>query len=392
VSTRKANADPFKRHKTRHRGVTYRERADGSRTYYVHCSGKQIAVQGGEKEALAKQAEARGRIARGEKVAPANVRFQEVAEAWFASKTKLRRSTRDRYRWSLDHCLLPKFGHLKLAQISPDRVAALIREMETSNVSGATILNNLKPLNGAFAFALRKGLASQNPVSLLVADERPSITGRELRVLEPAEIAALLEASRELAARKVAQYDYTALLQTAVFTGLRVGEILGLQWADVDLDAGTFNVRRQVTQRGDITEPKTRKSRRRVVLSPDMVKQLTAHKLQSPFSLDEDFVFASGSGEPLSYRNVTARGFSKAVRLAGLNEEGKPRLRFHDLRHGYASMMIAQGLSSTDVAAQMGHAHSGITESIYMHQFDAQRTDDRVRRAAQVAGWQVVGK
>jgi hypothetical protein len=83
-------ASPFKRHKTRHRGITFRVRADGSRGYYVYAAGKQIAVDGVEREAVAKQAELRGKIARGEPVAPANVTFAETAEQWFESKRKLR--------------------------------------------------------------------------------------------------------------------------------------------------------------------------------------------------------------------------------------------------------------------------------------------------------------
>ena len=73
------------------------------------------------------------------------------------------------------------------------------------------------------------------------------------------------------------------------------------------------------------------------------------------------------------------------MKRAELNVEGKPTLRFHDLRHCYASMLIAEGLSSADVAVQMGHSHSGITESIYIHQFDAERADDRIRSAVGAA-------
>ena len=79
------------------------------------------------------------------------------------------------------------------------------------------------------------------------------------------------------------------------------------------------------------------------------------------------------------------RGFEPAVEDAKLNEVGKLKLRFHDLRHCFASMMIDCELSSTDVAAQLGHANSGITERIYIHQFNSQRTHERLRRAAQRA-------
>ena len=93
MSTSKASAGPadrFKRHKTRHRGITYRLRADGSRVYSVYCKGRYVQVEGGEREALALQAELRGKIARGQQVSPTKVTFAEVAEQWLESKRQLR--------------------------------------------------------------------------------------------------------------------------------------------------------------------------------------------------------------------------------------------------------------------------------------------------------------
>ena len=193
---------------------------------------------------------------------------------------------------------------------------------------------------------------------------------------------------RGLPARTTAKYDYTLFLRTAVFTGLRLGELLGLQWQDVDHTAGILHVRRQVTPRGEITEPKTATARRRVVLAPSLARQLTQHRqaaLARGRPRPDSFVFASNAGTALSARNVTGRGFHAAVHEAKLNRRDKPSLRFHDLRHCYASMMVAHGLSSTDIAAQLGHANSGITERIYIHQFNSQRTYQRLRQAAQQA-------
>jgi integrase len=379
VSTTQANADPFRRHKTGHRGVVYRLKSDGSRSYYVYATGRFMRIEGGEEEALARRVELRGRA-----LHP----FSALAEEWLTSKRKLRRSTRERYRGSLDLWLLPKLGHLDVTQVTPDRVAELIVEMEAAGASGASILNHLKPLSGTFKFAIRKGLISRNPVALLTPDERPRLESREMRILEPAEIAALFAASARLASRKTAHYDYTLLLRTAVFTGLRLGELLGLQWQDVDHTVGILHVRRQVTPRGEIIEPKTAKARRRVVLAPSLARLLAQHRqaaLARGHASPDSFVFASNAGGALSARNVVNRGFQTAVREAALNEPDKQKLRFHDLRHCYASMMVAHGLSSTDVAAQLGHANSGITERIYIHQFNSQKTYRRLRRAAQQA-------
>src|SRR5438132_13762357 len=115
--------DPFKGDPTRYRGVSYRERADGSRTYSVYFRGRYIGVEGGEQEAVAKQAELRGKAARGERAAaPTRVTFAEIAEQWFASKRHLRPWTRKNYRAALDLVLIPRFGSMKLTAITPEHI------------------------------------------------------------------------------------------------------------------------------------------------------------------------------------------------------------------------------------------------------------------------------
>jgi integrase len=301
VSTGKANPDWFGRHSTTHRGVVYRIKGNGSRTSCTYGGGGFIRVDGGEDEALERRAALRGTQLNS---------FSGVAEQWLASKHRLRRSSKERYRSSLDLWVFPKFGHLDLAQITADGVAERIREMEEAGASSSSILNHLKPLNGTFKFAMRKGLIGRNPVALLTADERPRAGQREMRVLEPGEIAALLAASESLARRKHAHYDYSLLLRTAVFSGLRLGELLGLQWKDVDFSAYVLQVCRQVTLRGEIIAPKTPRARRRVVVAPDLATQLRNHRhigavkyLGEPNS----FVFASNTGTALSSRNVVNR-------------------------------------------------------------------------------------
>lgn len=360
--------DPFKRHQTRHRGITYRAKADGSRTYYVFAAGRQVAVEGGEKQALAKQAELRGKVARGEKLAPANAKFGPLAEEWLASKRKLRPWTRTSYRQALKNELLPLFGELKLAQVTPDKVASLIRELEQRGLSGSYIQNILKPLNGTMNFALRRGMLSVNPVSVLMADERPTVVRREFRELGPNEIDALLGAAERA--------EYFPLIKTAIYTGMRLGELLGLQWQDID--GSVIHVRKQWTRELELAEPKTPAAVRRVVLAPALASFLRQHKARSRCSQEQDFVFASRKGTPLGHRNV-CRAFTRIVVEAGLG--GEPRLTFHGLRHVYASMMIERGISSTVLAEQLGHTSSTITEQRYVHLFNRVRTDEAVRSA-----------
>ncbi|MDP9307556.1 MAG: N-terminal phage integrase SAM-like domain-containing protein, partial [Actinomycetota bacterium] len=114
MSKAKASADT-RRHKTRYRGISYRERRDGSRTYSVYWRGAYLAVEGGEQEALAKQAELRGKAARGEQTRfSTKLTFADAAEQWLESKRHLRPWTKKSYRAALDNVLLPRFGSMKI--------------------------------------------------------------------------------------------------------------------------------------------------------------------------------------------------------------------------------------------------------------------------------------
>jgi integrase len=263
---------------------------------------------------------------------------------------------------------------MKLAQITPDHVAAMIRELEAKGRSGSTIANLLKPLTGTFKFAMRRGLVSQNPVAVLTPDERPTPAHRVHRELGPDDLDRLLDVAKPFA--------YFPLIRTAVYTGLRLGELLGLTWADIDFERGQIHVHRQWTTDGGFSEPKTRHSNRHVVLAPDLVQFLREHKARSRFSTETDFVFASREGTALGHRNV-ARAFTLIAEKAGLG--GKPSFTFHSLRAVYAALMVERGITSTVLADQMGHADAGVTERKYVHLFNRVRTDDAVRDAMQAA-------
>ena len=112
---------------------------------------------------------------------------------------------------------------------------------------------------------------------------------------------------------------------------------------------------------------------------------LREHKAASAHSLSGDFVFASEAGTPLGHRNVVRRGLDKATDRAGLNGEGFPVLRWHDLRHTAASLLIAGGSSVAFVSAQLGHANPATTLNTYTHLFDALEHGDRARSAMDAA-------
>lgn len=107
-----------------------------------------------------------------------------------------------------------------------------------------------------------------------------------------------------------------------------------------------------------------------------MVRFLTAHKLRTQHSNDDDPVFASRNGTPLGHRNLTGRGFEPAATLAGING-----ITFHNMRDAFASRMIARGIELVPLAKLMGHEDARITLSRYAHLYDKERTDSAVRQA-----------
>ena len=137
-----------------------------------------------------------------------------------------------------------------------------------------------------------------------------------------------------------------------------------LTWADVDFDAGLLFVHRQLSRYREHAKLKTEAGRRQIVLAPAVVRLLRARWLESPGKGPDDFVFTNSVGRPLDYRKV-GNAFRTAVWRSGVRADG--RLSLHSLRHGYASLLIADGLDVVFVSRQLGHADPGVTLAAYAH-------------------------
>jgi integrase len=145
----------------------------------------------------------------------------------------------------------------------------MIAELRTAGYAGWTIRGILVALSRILGTATRRGLIPANPVRKLERSERPSVTRREMRCLSREEIGKLLAAALP---------TYRSILATAIFTGLRLSELLALTWADVDFAAGVVRVRKQLARNGERVDPKTAAAVRDVVLMPALAKVLRAHK------------------------------------------------------------------------------------------------------------------
>jgi integrase len=331
-----------------------------------------------------------------ERQAPSRDTFAEVAEQWFEAKSpKLRDRTRAYYRQALDLVLLPRFGRMRVAAIDADAIATLTRDLEREGLHAvdpgrrirplgrSSIENYLKPLQGSLAFAARRGWIAVSPFTIMTADDRPTRDEQRPSAHEwtSDELAALLDASRRLAAKPESRYDYSSLLLLTATLGLRIGEVLGLQWGDFDkgddADSAVLRVERQWLRTKAYGPTKTRAGNRTLAVPGDLREVLIALRLSSSFSQDSDPIFAARTGGPLCHRNVTMRGFEAARDKAGLPLS----LVFHDLRHAAASRLIAAGVDDVLVADQIGHGDSRVTRSIYAHVYDRAEKMAAVRAA-----------
>ncbi len=340
-----------------HRGVYYREKASGGRSYcigYTDADGRWRwqAVCGGLRQADAAISEIRSRLHRGEHVAPTKRTFREVAEEWFEWKSPaLRPRTREIYRWGLDQHLYPALGNRRIQRVTETDIAAFVARLRAGGLAEWSIRAILTPLSGTLRYAVRRRVIPTNPMTLLERSERPRQGRKRLRTLSAEEIDRLLAGAGD---------RWRVLLQAAIFTGLRSGELLGLRWQDVDLDAAVIRVRWQLGRDGERVELKTAAARRDVHLAPSLVKTLAAHRLSTPRSAAVDPVFASATGGVLDRRNMTRRGVEAAAKRAGLTG-----VSMHVLRHTYASVLIAGGCNVKYAQQQLGHTSASMTLDTY---------------------------
>ena len=244
----------------------------------------------------------------------------------------------------LDRHLLPTLGRRQIAAITVDDVARLISALSVQGRAPRTIVGALATLGSILRFALRRCYITENPMLRLEAGERPRPDPRPQRALGQDEIARLLAACAP---------RYRLMIVTALYTWIRISEVLALTWDDVDFAGGVIHVRRPA---GRAAPQRALRWPRRLPLRP-------------------------GSGTPLGHRNVERRALQRASASARI----VPAPRFHDLRHTFASHLIIDlGLDVAQVSRILGHASVATTLNVYTHLFDDARqvTEIRTRMAS----------
>jgi integrase len=293
-------------------------------------------------------------------------RLAEYAASWLESIHGLvRPRTYEGYESRLRQHVLPRLGQQRLDEINVDDVLALISDLRERGYSAWSIRSILTPLSRLLNHAVRRDVIAVSPVSKLDRTERPAVWRREQRVLNRDEIGRLLEA---------APPRYRTLLATAIMSGLRQSELLALRWRSIDFTEEVIHVRNALDRHGNDVPPKTQHAVRDVILVPALAAELQAHRSSSRFDKADDYVFASLVGTPLHWRNVSRRALAPALRAAGIES-----VRWHDLRHCFASLLIGGGANVVFTSRQLGHGSSDITLRVYAHLFDRAEQAERTR-------------
>ena len=287
----------------------------------------------------------------------------EYLARWLSNSVRdtVRQRTYERYESIVRVHLVPSIGPVKLKTLTPDHVRGLYREKLDSGLASQTVLHIHRVLSKALKQAVDDGLIPRNAAAFV---KSPQPRGEEIRPLNRDQVRTLFEAARE--------DRLEALYIVAVTAGLRRGELQGLKWEDVDLEARNLQVRRTLSEPrgGYIFEaPKSGKGRN-IRLTRKATSALREHRkrqLEERMRLgtlwqDHGLIFPSGAGTPLSGGNLN-RAFKALLKRAVL----PPVIRFHDLRHTCATLLLRQGVNPKFVQELLGHGDVSLTLNVYSH-------------------------
>ena len=284
--------------------------------------------------------------------------FKEYALRWIKGKVSIKHLTKVAYEGIIDNHLVPYFGDARIAELKRNNIQDFVKtKIAELRPSPKTISNILLVLRQILNDAEVDGVLARNPYLKI---ERPKTEKTEKDYLRTDEIKIFLE--------KCKGQDY-ALFYTAIFSGMRRGELLGLQWGDIDWVSQKIHVRRSL-YRGGFQAPKSEYSKRAIDMGPrlgQVLKEQRARQSEARLKAgknwtDNDLVFCKKDGTPLDGDNVYHRDFRNILKEAKLR-----RIRIHDLRHTFASILIAAGHNPKYIQSQLGHASIIITMDLYGH-------------------------
>ena len=322
---------------------------------------RQVVYGATKREVLERLADRRASVALGV-VEPSKATTAEYLRAWLehTARPQIRVNSYRCYRNVIETHVVPQLGGVPLKALTSGHFEALLGGMERAGKSPRLRQLALVTMKLAFKSAVATHKIPRSPVSGL---KSPQVVGKRWVPWDAEQVRTFLEASQS--------ERLHGLFVTALHSGMRFGELLGLQWSEVDLKTGVISVSATLIEQGGKVlgrnEVKTAAGRRTVTLPPSAVGALRAHRarLLAEGLSGSEWVFPSEAGTPMHQRNVT-KAFQRVMVAAGV-----PRIRFHDLRHTSATLMITNGVDVKTVSERLGHANAQITLQTYTHRTQA---------------------
>lgn len=275
--------------------------------------------------------------------------FDELAIQYIEYHCKIycKPSTNSGYQNYLDAHILPFFKGMKLIEITPQSISRFINEKQSENLKPKSINNLLVLIKAILNYGVKNELIQKNPAE---HTKKLSIPHKEMEFLNIEEINLVLENCNE---------KFYAFLYTAIFTGMRKGEQLALNWKDIDFKSKKIRVNKSLYKK-QVVEPKTKTSIRKIDMTDSHVLILQEHKRKH--TIFSELVFPSQAGTFMDPDNFIKRQYEPLLKGCGLRH-----IRWHDLRHTYASLLISQNIPIKYIQSQMGHSSIQVTLDRYGH-------------------------
>lgn len=283
-----------------------------------------------------------------------NIKFKDIVEKFIALYVEINlkpstiRSYHDHYRLHIKDFFLD----IKLVEINTMILLRFIKTKKKEGLSNKTINNILTTIGTIFNWAIENGYTNYNPAQRV---KKLKVENLEMNFLTSSEITAVLEYAQ------MNYPDFYPLLLTAIYSGMRRGEILALTWDCVNFKECKIKVRKTL-YKGQFLTPKTKNSIRDIRVPQKIIEVLKLHKSMQEFENPLNLVFSQENGKPIDADNMVKRRFNKVLKGANVTQ-----IRFHDLRHTYASLLLAKDMNIKYIQKQMGHANFEITMNTYAH-------------------------
>ncbi len=292
-----------------------------------------------------------------------------------SQKQSVRPRTYERYEELVRLHIAPALGRYELQKLSAQHLQAFYAKKSEEGLSATTINHFHNVLHKALDTAMKWNLVARNVCDLVSPPRRKQFEVHPLTLEQVHKLLSVVEG-----------HEMEALFKLALATGLRRGEMMGLKWLDINFDAGVLQVRRILSRvpskmpgKGYVeAEPKTQKSRRSIVIAPFALEALKQHrerqleaKLQAGTAWQEhDYVFCTSIGTHLNPTRDMLDQLKALLKKAGL-----PDIRFHDLRHSAATLLLSVGVHPKVVQEVLGHSQISITMDVYSHVLPGMQQD-----------------